>query len=99
MASVGAGDESESSPALAQCGLRRCLRAKMKRRKPLFVQEKMLAVRRARRVRLQELLAGWPRRDQTELGRLLGRLNDAICDAEHRSPHDTARPRPSEATG
>jgi DNA-binding MarR family transcriptional regulator len=47
-------------------------------------QRKMRAEQATRRKRVQELLAGWPKRDQVELGRLVGRLNDAICDLEHR---------------
>jgi DNA-binding MarR family transcriptional regulator len=46
-------------------------------------QRKMRVERATRRERVQELVAGWPKRDQVELGRLLGRLNDAICDLEH----------------
>jgi DNA-binding MarR family transcriptional regulator len=53
-------------------------------------QRKMRAEQAARRARVQELVAGWPKRDQGELGRLLGRLNDAICDVEHRG-HKPAR--------
>ncbi len=57
-------------------------------------QTKMRAERRARRERVQELLAGWPERDQVDLGRLLGRLNDAIRDLEHKGPND---PGPSKS--
>jgi len=53
--------------------------------------KKMGAEQRARRGRVQELLETWPTRDRVELGRLLGRLNDAICDVEHRSPADSAQ--------
>jgi DNA-binding MarR family transcriptional regulator len=42
-------------------------------------QRRMQAEQAARRERVQDLLAGWPKRDQVELGRLVGRLNDAIC--------------------
>jgi DNA-binding MarR family transcriptional regulator len=54
-------------------------------------EKKMRAEQRARRARVQELMAGWPKRDQVELGRLLGKLNDAICDVEHRSSADSAQ--------
>jgi DNA-binding MarR family transcriptional regulator len=46
-------------------------------------QGKMRAERAMRRERVQEMLASWPKRDQVELGRLVGKLNDAICDLEH----------------
>jgi DNA-binding MarR family transcriptional regulator len=49
-------------------------------------QRKMLAEQRARRGRVRDLTAGWPKRDQVELGRLLARLNDAIGDIEHAPP-------------
>jgi DNA-binding MarR family transcriptional regulator len=54
-------------------------------------QRKMRAEQRARRKRVQDLLAGWPKRDQFELGRLIGRLNDAIGEIEHRSPDNPGR--------
>jgi DNA-binding MarR family transcriptional regulator len=53
--------------------------------------KKMRAEQRARQGRVRELLAGWPERDQVDLGRLLGRLNDAICDGELGWPHSSAR--------
>jgi DNA-binding MarR family transcriptional regulator len=49
-------------------------------------RRKMRAVQRARRERVQDLLAGWPARDQAELGRLLARLTDAIGDMKHTIP-------------
>ena len=53
-------------------------------------EEKMLAEQRARRGRVRQLLEGWPKRDQAELGRLLGMLNDAICENEEWSSADSA---------
>lgn len=41
-------------------------------------EEMMRAEQAERRNRVQELLAGWPERDKVELGRLVGKLNDAI---------------------
>jgi DNA-binding MarR family transcriptional regulator len=52
-------------------------------------QKKMRSEQRSRRARVEELMEGWPIRDQVDLGRLLGGLNDAICEMEHKSP---ARP-------
>jgi DNA-binding MarR family transcriptional regulator len=45
-------------------------------------QRKMRAEQRARRQRVRDLTARWPKRDQAELGRLIARLNDAIGDME-----------------
>ncbi len=47
-------------------------------------ERRMRAEQRARLGRVEALMAGWPERDQAELGRLIGRLNDAICDVEMR---------------
>jgi DNA-binding MarR family transcriptional regulator len=44
----------------------------------------MTAVQRARRERVGHVITGWSRRDQIELGQLLGRLNDAVADIELR---------------
>ena len=46
----------------------------------------MSAEQRTRRTRISHLLAGWPDRDQFELGRLIGRLNDAVGDIEDDTP-------------
>jgi DNA-binding MarR family transcriptional regulator len=46
-------------------------------------RRKMRAEQAMRRKRVQELVAGWSGKDQVALGRLLGRLNDAICELEH----------------
>ena len=43
---------------------------------------KMRAEQRSRRACVTGLLAEWPDRDQVELGRLLGRLNDAVGTIE-----------------
>jgi DNA-binding MarR family transcriptional regulator len=52
-------------------------------------EKKMRTERRARRARIQELVSGWRTHDQVELGRLLGMLNDAICDVEHNRSADS----------
>jgi len=49
-------------------------------------QRKMLAEQQMRRQRVRDLIAGWPKRDQLDFGRLLGRFNDAVGDIEHRHP-------------
>jgi DNA-binding MarR family transcriptional regulator len=53
-------------------------------------QKKMRAEQQGRRGRARQLMAGWPTTDQVDLGRLLGRLNDAICNLERNGPHDEA---------
>jgi DNA-binding MarR family transcriptional regulator len=53
-------------------------------------RRKMRAVQRARRERVRDLLAGWSKRDQRDLGRLLGKFNDAI-DMEPGSSRHPAR--------
>jgi DNA-binding MarR family transcriptional regulator len=59
----------------------------------------MSGVQRARRERVRHLFTGWARRDQLELGRLLGRFNDAVVDIELRSPHDPGRRARASAPG
>jgi DNA-binding MarR family transcriptional regulator len=53
-------------------------------------RRKMRAVQRARRERVRDLLAGWSKRDQRDLGRLLGKFNDAI-EMEPGSSRHSAR--------
>jgi DNA-binding MarR family transcriptional regulator len=54
-------------------------------------QQRMRAEQRSRRGRVRDLMAGWPKRDQVQLGRLLGRLNDAIGDIEHQTADGPGR--------
>jgi DNA-binding MarR family transcriptional regulator len=58
-------------------------------------QKKMRAEQRARRARVEGLMDGWSKQDQAGLGRLLGRLNDAIWDMEHEG---LARPSASRSS-
>jgi DNA-binding MarR family transcriptional regulator len=45
-------------------------------------RRKMRAVQRARRERIQDLFAGWTKREQLEFGQLLARFNDAVGATE-----------------
>ena len=47
-------------------------------------RSKMRAATAARTARITELLADWSERDRAELGRLLGRFNDALTDGRSR---------------